>query len=138
MEARVRHTLRRIVIVALIYCVIGVATSFLSGAAGSASLRTAWRLVAWALSLVTFGGQIIYERLRLRAGSVSAALRTCAAVALAALVLAVVGPVRTHWGMADQWQAALLSVVVWPIATAVPAFLVALAGGTLIGRRPET
>lgn len=123
-----------VVLAALAYVVIGVATATFAGPAVTPQTRTAWRLAAWVLSLAVFLVHLGYEHVRIGNSDVRGALRTAAAVALAAFVLALVGPVRTHWTARDFGRAVILSVVVWPIATGVPAFLVSLLGGMVLRR----
>jgi hypothetical protein len=54
------------------------------------------------------------------------------AVALGSFLLAVAGPLRSHWNSPDVGRTAVLSVVVWPLLTGVPAFLItALARSVL-------
>lgn len=123
-----------VVLAAFAYVVIGIATATFAGSAATAQTRTAWRLAGWVLSLALFLGHIGYEHVRVGNGDARGALRTAAAVAIAAFVLALVGPVRAHWNASDFGRAVILSVVVWPIATGVPAFLVSLLGGMVFRR----
>ena len=124
----------RILFVAISYALVGVVTAELSGHAQSPQLRTAWRLAAWVLSLIIFVSHLSYERLRVGNTTTVAALRTAVAAALGAFALAAVGPVRSHWGAADIWRTVVLSLVTWPVLTGIPAFLVALLGGSVLGR----
>jgi hypothetical protein len=57
--------------------------------------------------------------------------RVALAVALGACVLAAVGPVRGYWGTPRFWRITVLSLVVWPVLTGIPAFVVALVGATI-------
>lgn len=123
-----------VVLAALAYVLIGVATATFAGSAATPQMRTAWRLAAWVFSLAVFLRHIAHENLRIGNSDVRGALRIASGVALAALVLALVGPVRAHWTASDFGRAVILSVVVWPIATGVPAFLVALLGGMALRR----
>lgn len=129
-----RPSLLPVVAAALAYLVIGVVTAYLAGVATSIPVRTAWRLIAWGLSLVVFVVHLLRERRRAPGTAFTAALRSAAGVALGAFAVAAAGPMRAHWGQADQWRAAL-ALVLWPLLTGVPAFLAALAGGALILRR---
>lgn len=135
MTTHPRAAARRFAILAgLAYVVVGVVTAELAGAAGSARGRTAWRLAAWLLSLAVFIGHIMYDRGGERSAG-RTALHVAAAVALGAFGLALAGPVRSHWGAADFSRAVVLSVVVWPILTGIPAFVVALAAASLLRRQ---
>ena len=123
-----------VVLAALAYVVIGVATADFAGGAATSQMRTAWRLAGWLLSLAVFLVHLGYEHVRTRNSNARGALRTASAVAIAALVLALVGPVRSHWTASDFGRAVILSVVLWPIVTGVPAFLVSLLGGMVLRR----
>ena len=120
-------------IAAIVYIVIGLGTAALANAT-TGSARSAWRLGAWGLSFAIFLAQIAYGRLRRNEPARVTARDAAIAVALAAFVLALLGPVRSHWNAADFHRATLLSVVVWPILTGIPAYLVAwLIATTIIG-----
>jgi hypothetical protein len=133
-----QHPLRLLLGVALAYLVVGLSTAYLARSASSIALRTVWRLAAWAVSLVLFVGQLLYERFRWRSSVRRAALHAALAVALGAFGLAAAGPVRSHWGAPDRWRAALLSLVLWPIVTGVPAFCVALVAGRVMRPQPAS
>jgi hypothetical protein len=121
-------------LVAVIYAVVGIVTADLARSAPSPQMRTVWRLTAWLLSLIGFAGHIAHEQLRLRSAVRATAAHTAAAVALGAFALAAAGPVRGHWGASDFWRASVLSLLLWPVLTGVPAFLVALVGGSMFRR----
>ena len=88
----------------------------------------AWRLAAWAVSAVGYAAHIAYERFRLRNAPGRAALHVAFAVALGAFGLAVGANLHSlSAGSAGRHrQLLLLSLGIWPVITAVPAFLVAL------------
>jgi hypothetical protein len=96
-----------------------------------------WRFAGWALSFVVFAVHLIYERRRRSKSPATAAWHVAVAVGVGAFVLAIVGPVRSHWGTDDFGRAALLSLLLWPVVTGVPAFLVALIAGSGLGRVPR-
>ena len=99
---------------------------------GTVSART-WRLTAWLLSVAIFAIHFIIERNR-RLPRANVAARVAMAVAVGALGVAVLGPVRAHWGEPSRPKLILLSVVAWPIITGVPAFLVALVSAIALDR----
>ena len=135
-ESMTRHDsrFRSVLLVASLYVVVGIVTAALARSASTVQVRDVWRLVAWLFSLVVFAGHVVYERVRAGNPSKRAAMQAAGAVALAAFVLAVVGPVRSHWDSTDFRRVTVLSVALWPILTGVPAFLVALAGASILGR----
>ncbi len=96
----------------------------------------AWRLGAWVVSAAVFAVHIAYERFRLRNPPTPAALHVAIAVALGAFGLAL--RANIHSLSADPPIAGrpllLVSLAIWPIMTAVPAFLVALATGAVLAR----
>ncbi len=100
--------------------------------------RFAWRMASWAISVVVFAAHIAYERFRLRDSPRAIALHTAAAVALGAFLIAVAAMVHatTVAAHAPYWRF-LLALVLWPIITAVPAFLVALVAGLLLTQLPR-
>jgi hypothetical protein len=96
----------------------------------------AWRLAAWALSAIGYGAHIAYERFRLQNSPRSAALHVALAAALGAFGLAVNANIHSLViGSTDQQrQLLLLSLGIWPVITALPAFLVALAISAVLAR----
>jgi hypothetical protein len=118
------------------YVVVGLVTAQFAGSAASVQSRTAWRLIAWGLGLLVYSAQLIVERIHFNNTTLRSALHASAAVALGALVLAVAGPVRTHWGTGSQ-QLALTSLLLWPVLTGLPSFVLALGVGAVLGRVSE-
>jgi hypothetical protein len=96
-----------------------------------------WRLAAWVASGAVYAAQIGYEHFRLNNSPRATALHAAMAVAVGAFLLA--GAATVHAVMvpshAPYWQY-LLALVAWPIFTALPAFLVALAGAAVLARLP--
>lgn len=87
----------------------------------------AWRLAAWVVSTIGYAAHIAYERFRLQNSPGSAALHVAFAVALGAFGLAVGANIHSlSAGSTNQHrQLLLLSLGIWPVITALPAFLVA-------------
>jgi hypothetical protein len=108
-------------VVGLAYAAIGVAFAW-----PTAHVQ-AWRLGAWLLSAGIYGAQILYERFGVRSAPRSAALRVGVAAALGAFGLAAAANVHSlSVGASDrQHRLLLLALVIWPILTGLPAFLVA-------------
>jgi hypothetical protein len=52
----------------------------------------------------------------------------------AVFALALFGPVRTHWNAADFRKSALLSVVLWPVLTGIPAFALSYMAAVVLNR----
>ena len=96
----------------------------------------AWRLAAWVVSAIGYATHIAYERFRLQNSPGSAALHVAFAVALGAFGVAVGANIHSlSTGSTDQHrQLLLLSLGIWPVITALPAFLVALATNVVLAR----
>ena len=122
-------------LVALAYVVIGVGFAALDRSSDSGQVRL-WRLAAWAASAVAAALHVGYEHSR-GSSPRATALHAAGAVALGAFGLALAANV--HWlvaGTAGQ-RAPLLALPVWPVVTAVPAFLGALAVAAVLARLPR-
>ena len=124
----------RILVVLLVgatYLLAGHLFGALAGRAASAQGRVAWRLAAWALSAIVFGAHIIFGSVRARLSASGAALDAAVAVALGAFGLAVAAFMH---GVASHHRFQVWALVIWPVVTAVPAFLVALVMAVLVDR----
>jgi hypothetical protein len=97
----------------------------------------AWRLAAWIISGAIFVTHIAYDRYGRHHSRLATALHASAAVALGAFLLAVGATVHAAMvpSHAPYWQYAV-ALVMWPLVTAVPAFLVALVLSSLPVRVP--
>lgn len=86
----------------------------------------AWRLAAWVVSAIGYAAHIAYERFRMQNAPGSAALHVAFAVALGAFGLAVGANIHSlSVGSTQHKHLLLLSLGIWPVITALPAFLVA-------------
>ncbi len=96
----------------------------------------AWRWAAWMVSAMGYGAHIAYERVRLRNVPVTAALHVALAVALGAFGLAVGANIHSIAiaSTGQHRQLLLLSLGIWPVMTAVPAFVVALGMNVILAR----
>ncbi len=96
----------------------------------------AWRWAAWAVSAVGYASHILYETMRLRSSPGLAALHVASAVALGAFGLAVGANIHAvAIGSPNQHRSlVLLALVLWPVITALPAFLVALVVSIVVTR----
>jgi len=111
-------------LVAVAYVIIGVGFAALDrSGAGQVHL---WRLAAWVVSAAVAALHVGYEHNR-GSSPRATALHAAGAVALGAFGLALAANV--HWLVAGTpgQRAPLLALPVWPVITAVPAFLGALA-----------
>lgn len=96
----------------------------------------AWRLAAWVLSAIGYAAHIAYERFRLQNSPGSAALHVAFAVGLGAFGLGVGANIHSlSAGSTNQHrQLLLLSLGIWPVITALPAFVVAFGTNMVLAR----
>ena len=123
--------IRAALLLGLAYFLVG------RGFAAPASHVRVWRLAAWLVSGAMFAAHIAYEHFRLRHAPRSTALHAALAVALGAFGLAVAGALHALLTTSTLRLSWLLAFVVWPLATAVPAFLVALVAGAVLAHLPR-
>ena len=91
------------------------------------------RLAAWALCLLVFIGHFAVEwRQHHRARKVAAIVAT--AVALGAVAVAALGPLRSHWHDPMRGRLIALSLLAWPLVTGVPAYVISFIAGTVLER----
>lgn len=96
----------------------------------------AWRLAAWLVSAVGFGAQILHEHFRLRSSPLANGAHVAFSVALGALGLAAGANIHSLSMTipAQQRHLLRLSLAVWPLLTALPAFVFALTAGLALAR----
>ena len=118
------------VLVGIAYAVVGIVFAV------PATHAQMWRLAAWMVSAVGYATHIAYERFRLRSTPGSSALHVACAVALGAFGLAVGANIHSlsTGSTAQHRQLLLLSLGIWPVMTALPAFLVALGINVVLAR----
>ena len=112
------------------YAVVGI------GFAVPATHVRVWRLAAWVVSAIGYAAHIAYERFRLKNSPASAALHVAFAVGLGGFGLAVGANIHSLFaGSSSQHrQLLLLSLGIWPVITALPAFLVAVVMNLVLKR----
>jgi len=126
---------RTVLFLGAVYFIVGVVFGAFAGRAASSQGRVAWRWAAWAVSAAVFGAHILYERARARSSPRITALHASSGAALGALGLAIAANVHAHTvGAREHALALALSLAIWPIMTALPAFVVALVVAVLFDR----
>jgi hypothetical protein len=95
----------------------------------------AWRLAAWVVSFLIYWTHYKYERVRPSSPPRVVALHVATAVAIGAFGLAVAGMVRSLAMQGSIRATWVLALVLFPLVTAVPAFLVALLAAVAATRR---
>ena len=118
-------------IVAVLYLVAGIGFAALAKSAASDQSRVAWRLAAWVLSAAAFAAHIGYEHFRLRSSPRTTALHASLAVGLGAFGLAAAASLH---GQRVHQHFPAVALAIWPVMTALPAFLVALAAAAVLTR----
>ena len=129
-----RAAARVILFLGAFYLAIGILFGAFAGQAATQQLRVAWRWAAWIVSAAAFGAHILYEQVRLRSSPRTAALHVASAAALGAFGLAVAANVHAQTVSGQRPLLLVLSLAIWPIMTAVPAFVVALIAAMLFAR----
>ena len=117
---------------AIVYPVVGIVFAV----AASTGMVVFWRLAAWLVCAAAFAAHLGYEHARLQSPPRRAALHVSLAVAFGAFLLAVWINVHAYWSAAGhQRPLAPLALVLFPVVTGVPAFVIALVVSFLIRRR---
>lgn len=130
--------LRPAMFFAVVYPIVGIAFAALASPSASNQMRVTWRLAAWLISIAAFAIHLGYEHSRLRSSPLRAALHVSGAVALGGFLLAVWVNVHGHWVAAGhQSSLAPWALVVFPLVTGVPAFVVALVAVAVLDRMME-
>jgi hypothetical protein len=125
------------ILVGVVYIAVGIGFAALAKGAASAQMQFTWRLAAWVVSAVAFAIHILYEQFRLRSSPTATALHAALAAALGAFGLAVAANVHRHFVPTsdEHARAVTLAMVIWPMITALPAFVVALAAAAIVAFR---
>jgi len=120
-----------LILAAAAYAAIGIVFAALPADAHHVRV---WRLAAWLASAVVAAAHILYEQYRLRSSPRATALHAAGAVALGAFGLALAANV--HWLFAGTHGQSppLLALPVWPVITALPAFVAALVVAAVLAR----
>ena len=120
---------RTAVLLGIGYALVGIAFAV------PATHMQAWRLAAWVVSAIGYAAHIAYERFRLQNSPGSAALHVAFAVALGAFGLAIGANIHSlSAGSTRHRHLLLLSLGIWPVITALPAFLVAFGTNRVLAR----
>jgi hypothetical protein len=123
----------------VLYVLVGLTFSALSGSATSRGWFLTWRLGAWVVSAAVYGAHVGYEHFRLRHSPPVTALHVATAVAFGGFGLAVAATVHALLTPAAKPNLRLfaLALVLWPLITALPAYAVALAGTSALRLLPR-
>ena len=109
------------ILVGLVYCAIGILFAVPN------THVQAWRYAAWIASAIVYATHICYEYFRLRNSAKSTALHVAIAVAIGGLGLAIGALFHSLFAPPNYSRCRLgLALILWPILTGLPAFIVAL------------
>jgi hypothetical protein len=126
---------RTVLLLGVVYFVAGMLFGALAGQAASQQLRVAWRWTAWIVSAAAFGAHIAYEQVRLSSSPKVTAMHVALGAALGAFGLAVAANVHALTASVHPTSPLLaLSMLIWPVMTALPAFVVAFVSAILLAR----
>jgi hypothetical protein len=115
---------------AVVYMVVGVAFPNPSAADKNQFM---WRLGAWLICALAFVIHIVLEHFRFRNPAGRTAFHVALSVALGGLGLAVAANVHALSAGTGNRSLLGLALVLWPLITGVPAFLVAFLIAALLG-----
>ena len=118
--------LRTVILFGIVYSVVGIGFAALARLSTSSETGVMWRRAAWLVSAVAFAVHIANEHVRERNSPPSIALHASLAAALGAFALAVAANVHALRAASGNHYLLAIALVLWPILTAVPAFVVAL------------
>lgn len=130
--------LTRVVGASLTYFAAGIIFGALAGAAGPTPARTLWRATAFLVSGVVYVAHLAAEWRSRRV--LASSLHVALAVAIGAFALALSANIHSLFVASSNRLLLRASVLIWPVMTALPAFVVAFAATTLgnrLGRRTD-
>ena len=122
----------------MVYFALAFASAALPGPHGSASTRVFWRWSAFALSAAVFAAHVAYEHKRLGGGARRTAWHASVAAAIGGFALALAANVHDLGSASGYRPRMLIALGAWPLLTAVPAFVMALAIAAGLGRKGRT
>ena len=121
-------------LVGVLYAIVGIVFGALANPSVTHQAVVMWRLAAWVVSAAVYAAHIGYEHFRLGNSPPSTALHVAVAAAVGAFGLAVAATVHSLWTASGNPHLLRIALVVWPVITGIPAFLVALAVTAVLAR----
>lgn len=114
-------------VVGILYGVIGVLFAL------PTSHVIGWRMAAWICSAALYAAHLGHEHFRLRNSLLWGATHVALAVALGGLLLALSATIhKALAGSSAPYSRYILALVIWPVITALPAFVVGIVAGALL------
>lgn len=115
------------ILAGVLYVAVAFLSAALAGAAVSNQMRTFWRLSAFVISAVVLAAHIAHEHFRLRTTAWPTAWHASVGVAFGAFGLALAANIHDLESASGYRPRMLIALIAWPLLTAVPTFIVALA-----------
>ena len=128
-----------VLLIGALYCTVGLAFGAFAGWSTSNRMVVAWRVASFVVSAIAFAIHIGYEHFTLANRPVKVALHTSLSVALGAFGLALAANIYAIGIPSASHRLLAIAMVVWPLMTGIPAFVVALisALGLSLVRRTD-
>jgi hypothetical protein len=120
---------KRVILVGLIYLALGVISAVVSNPLRSEFLQAAIRISIFLVALAVYYYSLRLEMNRFDSGIKKSALLTSSAVAVGTFLLAVYAIGMEWWETSGVRNSLLTALIIWPVATGIPAFLMALLLG---------
>jgi hypothetical protein len=121
--------MRAVILFGIVYGVVGIA---FPNPSASNKMQFMWRLGAWLICALAFAIHIGLEQFRYHNSPKRTALHAAASVSLGAFALAVAANIHALRAGSGNPRLLTLALVIWPIITGVPAFIVALVTAVLL------
>jgi hypothetical protein len=122
----------RVLLAGILYLIIGVGFAPLS-----VPSVFFWRLAAWIVSAVVYAVHIGYEHFRIGSSPRSTALHVAFGAAVGAFGLAAAAIVHSFLTGTGNLRLLRIALLIWPLITGAPAFVVAFVLSTAIARLPR-
>lgn len=129
--SRKYQSLLAVILFAAVYLVVGVA---FPNPPASNKMQFMWRLAAWLICAVAFAIHICLALFRFENSPRRTALQAAAAVAIGAFGLAVAANIHSLTVGTGNQRLLALALVLWPLITGVPAFVVAFVAATVLAK----
>jgi len=120
-----------VILFGMVYLVVGVA---FPNPPASNKMQFMWRLAAWLICAVAFAIHIGLAYFRFQNSPRRTALQAAASVALGAFGLAVAANIHALTTGTGNQRLLAFALVIWPLLTGVPAFVVAFVATALLAR----
>jgi phosphoglycerol transferase MdoB-like AlkP superfamily enzyme len=125
----------QVILVGIVYLVVGVA---FPNPPASNQMQFLWRLGAWLICAAAFAVHIGFEHFRHRSSPRITALYVSSSVALGAFGLAAAANIHALTAGTANQRLLAIALLIWPVITGAPAFVVALAAAAALARvRPN-